>query len=155
MFFSEIQSTFYGLSGLGDLICTCYSKHSRNRRLGYYLGRGYELEFVNLFSKLLENSYASKLESYSDEVISFRDEIVRGKYALVKTEIIRKDGTIDVNYKLIRENGIWKVFDFLIEGVSMINNYRSQFNRIIKAESYIALKKKMIGKIQGIEYKGL
>ena len=112
-------------------------------------------EFVELFGKLLENSYASKIESYNDEGIDYVDETIKGKYALVKTKIKRVDGTIDVDYKLIQENGSWRVFDFVIEGVSMIKNYRSQFNRIIKKESFEALKKKMIAKIEGIEDRGL
>ncbi len=115
------------------------------------ISRDERQKFVDLFSKLLENSYASKLESYSNEVINYVDEKVKGKYALVKTEIVRKDGTIDVDYKLIRENGTWRIFDFVIEGVSMVKNYRSQFNRIIKKESYDVLKKKMTAKIEGIE----
>ena len=115
------------------------------------ISRDEQKEFVNLFGKLLENSYASKLESYSNEKINYIDEKVKGKFALIKTEIIRTDGAIGVDYKLIRENGTWKVFDFLIAGVSMIKNYRSQFNRIIKTESYEALKRRMSTKIQGIE----
>ena len=108
-------------------------------------------EFVVLFGKLLENSYASKIENFSDEVINYVDEIIKGKYALVKTEIKRVDGTIDIDYKLIQENGSWRVFDFVIEGVSMVKNYRSQFTRIIKKESFEALRKKMTAKIEGIE----
>lgn len=112
-------------------------------------------DFVRLFKKLLENSYASKLENYSDEQINFVDEVIKGKYALVKTEIVRKDGTMDVDYKLIREKSQWKVYDFVIEGVSMIKNYRSQFSRIIKKESFEGLKKKMNTKIKGIDGKEL
>tara|TARA_Y100001960_G_scaffold311093_1_gene371320 strand:- start:428 stop:1054 length:627 start_codon:yes stop_codon:yes gene_type:complete len=108
-------------------------------------------EFINLFGKLLENSYASKIETFSDEIINYVDEIIKGKYALVKTEIKRVDGIIHIDYKLIQENGSWRVFDFIIEGVSMVNNYRSQFTRIIKKESFEALKKKMTAKIEGIE----
>jgi phospholipid transport system substrate-binding protein len=107
-------------------------------------------EFVSLFSKLLENSYASKLESYSNEKINYGEEIIKGKYAMVKTEIVRSDGVINVDYKLIQEQGDWKVYDFVIEGVSMIKNYRSQFNRIIKKDSYDALKQKLRDKIKGL-----
>jgi phospholipid transport system substrate-binding protein len=107
-------------------------------------------EFVSLFSKLLENSYASKLESYSNEKINYGEEIIRGKYAMVKTEIVRSDGVINVDYKLIQEQGDWRVYDFVIEGVSMIKNYRSQFNRIIKKDSYDALKQKLRDKIKGL-----
>jgi phospholipid transport system substrate-binding protein len=108
-------------------------------------------EFQELFKKLLESSYASKLESYSDEKINYVGEVVKGKYALVKTEIVRRDGTIEVNYKMIQNNGEWKVYDFLIEGVSMIRNYRSQFTKIIRKESFAALVQKLSAKVEKIE----
>lgn len=108
-------------------------------------------EFIGLFKKLLENSYASKLESYSDETINYVDEIIKGKYALVKTEIVRKDATISVEYKLINENGHWLVYDFVIEGVSIIHNYKSQFTKIIHKESYEALVQKLSNKIKELE----
>ena len=92
-------------------------------------------EFTALFKKLLENSYASKIENYQDETIKYVKEQVKGKYALVNTEIIRKDGTINVDYKLINEDGKWTVYDFVIEEVSLIRNYRTQFTKIIKTES--------------------
>ena len=104
-------------------------------------------EFTALFKKLLENSYASKIENYQDETIKYVKEQVKGKYALVNTEIIRKDGTINVDYKLINEDGKWTVYDFVIEEVSLIRNYRSQFTKIIKTESYGALVSKLSKKI--------
>ena len=108
-------------------------------------------EFTRLFKKLLENSYASKIENYQDETINYVDEKVKGKYALVKTEIVRKNGTVDVDYKLINENGRWTVYDFVIEEVSLIRNYRSQFSKIIKTESYGALVTKLTNKIKDLE----
>ena len=108
-------------------------------------------EFTGLFKKLLENSYASKIENYQDETINYVDEKVKGKYALVKTEIVRKNGTIDVDYKMINENGRWTVYDFVIEEVSLIRNYRSQFSKIIKTESYGALVTKLTNKIKDLE----
>ena len=110
-------------------------------------------EFTGLFKKLLENSYANKIENYQDETINYVDEKVKGKYALVKTEIVRKDGTIDVDYKLINENGRWTVYDFVIEEVSLIRNYRAQFSKIIKTESYGALVAKLTKKIKDLESK--
>ena len=110
-------------------------------------------EFTGLFKSLLENSYASKIENYQDETINYVDEKVKGKYALVKTEIVRKNGTIDVDYKLINENGRWTVYDFVIEEVSLIRNYRSQFSKIIKTESYGALVAKLTKKIKDLESK--
>jgi len=108
-------------------------------------------EFTVLFKKLLENSYATKIENYQDETINYVKEQVKGKYALVKTQIIRKDATIDVDYKLINEDGIWTVYDFVIEEVSLIRNYRSQFSKIIKTESYGALISRLRKKIEDLE----
>lgn len=109
------------------------------------------VEFTGLFKKLLENSYASKIENYQDETINYVGEKVKGNYALVKTQIVRKDGTIDVDYKLINESGKWTVYDFVIEEVSLIRNYRSQFSKIIKTESYGALVAKLTKKIKDLE----
>ena len=108
-------------------------------------------DFIKLFKALLENSYASKLETYSDEKINYIDEIIKGKYALVKTEVVRPASTIAVDYKLINENGSWKVYDFVIEGVSMIRNYRSQFTKIIRKDSYEFLVQKLTDKIKKLE----
>ena len=109
--------------------------------------------FIKLFKGLLENSYASKLESYRDEKINFLDEVVKGKYALVKTNIVRSNNTIRVDYKLILGNGQWKVYDFVIEGVSMIRNYKAQFTKIIRKDSYDALVEKLTKKIKELERK--
>ena len=108
-------------------------------------------EFISLFKSLLENSYANKLEAYRDEEINYLDEIIKGEYALVKTEVVRKSSTIGVDYKLIQEKGSWKVYDFVIEGVSMIRNYRSQFTKIIRRDSYEVLVQKLTDKINEIE----
>jgi phospholipid transport system substrate-binding protein len=108
-------------------------------------------EFIALFKSLLENSYANKLEAYKNEKINYLDEIIKGKYALVKTEVVRKSSTIGVDYKLIQENGNWKVYDFVIEGVSIIRNYRAQFTKIIRRDSYEVLVQKLADKINKIE----
>ena len=79
-------------------------------------------EFTMLFKKLLENSYASKIENYRNETIDYVGEQIKGKYAMVKTQVVRKDGVIDVDYKMLKENGQWLVYDFVIEGVSLIRN---------------------------------
>lgn len=107
--------------------------------------------FIDVFGKLLENSYANKLESYHDEKINYVDEIVKGKYAMVKTEVIRKNGTVNVDYKLIRGGGEWRVYDIVVEGVSMIKNYRSQFARIIHKDSFDTLMEKLNAKVDKLE----
>ena len=77
--------------------------------------------------------------------------MIKGKYALVKTEVVRKSSTIGVDYKLIQEKGSWQVYDFVIEGVSMIRNYRSQFTKIIRRDSYEVLVQKLTDKINELE----
>ena len=108
-------------------------------------------QFILLFKSLLENSYANKLESYSYEKIDYLGEVIKGKYALVKTEVVRPSSAIAVDYKLIQENGDWQVYDFVIEGVSMIRNYRSQFTKIIRKDSYEVLVQKLTDKINELE----
>jgi len=110
-------------------------------------------EFTGLFKKLLENSYASKIENYQNETINYVDEKIKGNYAMVRTQIVRKDGVIDVDYKMLKNNDQWLVYDFVIEGVSLIRNYRSQFSKIISTESYGALVSKLSKKVDGLEAK--
>ena len=112
-------------------------------------------EFTMLFKKLLENSYASKIENYRNETIDYVSEQIKGKYAMVKTQIVRKDGVIDVDYKMLKENGQWLVYDFVIEGVSLIRNFRSQFSKIISTESYATLVSKLSKKVENIEVQSL
>ena len=112
-------------------------------------------EFTSLFKKLLENSYASKIENYRNETINYVGEQIKGKYALVKTQIVRKDGVIDVDYKMLKENGQWLIYDFVIEGVSLIRNYRSQFSKIISTESYAILISKLSKKVEDLEVQSL
>ena len=112
-------------------------------------------EFTMLFKKLLENSYASKIETYRNETIDYVGEQTKGKYAMVKTQIVRKDGVIDVDYKMLKENGQWLVYDFVIAGVSLIRNYRSQFSKIISTESYASLVSKLSKKVKDLEAKRL
>ena len=110
-------------------------------------------EFTSLFKKLLENSYASKIENYKDEQINYVDEKIKGKYAMVRTQIVRKDGVVDVDYKMLKDGDQWLVYDFVIEGVSLIRNYKSQFSKIISTESYAALVSKLSKKVDELEAK--
>jgi len=104
-------------------------------------------EFVDLFSDLLERSYINKIESYSDEKIVYDKETAEEDYAVVKTRFITKRREeIPVEYKLIKEDGKWGVYDLVIENVSLVNNYRTQFNKIIRTSSYQELVKKMKNK---------
>lgn len=107
-------------------------------------------EFVELFKDLLERSYSGKIESYTDEKILYYDEkIDNNRYAEVRTKIITADKKeIPLDYRLYFNGKEWKVYDVVIEGVSLISNYRSQFNKIIRNQSYQELVKRMKTKQQ-------
>jgi phospholipid transport system substrate-binding protein len=105
-------------------------------------------EFVRLFSDLLERTYLSKVEDYSGEKVRYEGETVDGDYAVVKVKIVtKKNKDIPVQYRLRKEGNDWLVYDVSIEGVSLINNYRTQFNSIITQSSYENLVKLMKEKI--------
>ncbi len=104
-------------------------------------------EFVKLFSYLLERSYINKIESYTDEKILYTAENIEGEYAVVKTKIITgRNVEVPIDYKLLKKNGNWEVYDVVIEGVSLVNNYRIQFNSIIRKDSYEELVMRMKNK---------
>jgi phospholipid transport system substrate-binding protein len=107
-------------------------------------------EFADLFGKLLENSYANKIESYSDEKIIYVDEKKKGNVSLVKTIVQKSNDEITVNYKLVKLDNDWKIYDLIVEGVSMIKNYRTQFKMIIHKSSYEELVSKLKKKLETI-----
>jgi phospholipid transport system substrate-binding protein len=109
-------------------------------------------EFVKLFETLLENSYASKIESYDREKIVYDKETDEGGYAEVKSRVITpKRDEYSLEYRLINEGGRWMVYDVVIEGVSLVSNYRTQFNKIITGQGYEALVKKLRAKSEEIK----
>jgi phospholipid transport system substrate-binding protein len=104
-------------------------------------------EFVGLFADLLERSYISKIETYGGEKIQYTAERVDGDYATVSTKIVTKNGTeVPVDYRLIKRSDRWLVYDVSIEGVSLVSNYRTQFNKIIQTSSYNELVSKLRNK---------
>lgn len=100
--------------------------------------------FTDLFASLLENSYASKIESYNNEKIVYLKEVIDGDYAEVKSKVVtakRDEFTLD--YRMLNQNGKWMAYDVVIEGVSLVSNYRTQFNKIITNGGYSELVKKL------------
>jgi len=101
-------------------------------------------EFVSLFSDLLERSYISKIELYGGEKIAYGTERIDGDLAVVPTRIIAKNGTdVPVDYRMLKRGDKWLVYDVNIEGVSLVSNYRTQFNKIIQTASYNELVQKL------------
>jgi phospholipid transport system substrate-binding protein len=105
--------------------------------------QGEREEFVTLFRDLLERSYLSKLENYSGERIVYLGETVDGEFATVRSKIVGRGTEMALAYRLHLVNSRWAVYDVLVEGVSFVGNYRSQFNRIISKGSYEELVRKL------------
>jgi len=97
-------------------------------------------EFVDLFTELLKNSYVESIESYRGEKVLYRRESQDGDYAGVDTSVITKRGEeFAIDYRLNRQGSEWKVYDVIIENVSIVNNYRSQFRRLLGRSSFAEL----------------
>lgn len=90
--------------------------------------------FTEFFSQYIEETYRSKIEAYTDEEIRYGSEVIRGDRAIVETVIVTKTAEIPVNFKLKNNEGKWFAYDVVIEGVSLVANYRSTFNAIVKNE---------------------
>lgn len=94
-------------------------------------------EFISLFKGLLKKTYLKRVREYSGQSVTFGKEIVDGKYGLVKSEvIINKGEKVDVVYKLKQLEKNWLIYDISVEGVSLIHNYRVQFDSVIRRSSY-------------------
>ena len=130
-----------------------YIEMSRRALAKYWKERTPEekKEFIELFGRLHDNSYATKLESYTNQKILFIGEKVRGNIALVKTVIKEGEDDVSVNYKLVKIGNEWMVYDFIIEGMSLVKNYRAQFTKIIRKSSYKKLVEKLKKKVNEIE----
>jgi phospholipid transport system substrate-binding protein len=103
-------------------------------------------EFVGLFRDLVERTYMNRLETATQEKqdIQYVGEQVDGSRAAVKTNVVTKrNQQVPIEYRMQKTDGRWKVYDVLVEGISLVNNYRSQFNQIISSSSYDALVQKM------------
>ncbi len=104
-------------------------------------------QFIALFGDLLENAYISKIESYSGEKIQYPGDTIEGELAIVKTRIVTKQETeIPVDYRMFLNGGRWAVYDVSIEGISLIGNYRTQFNAVIQRSGYPDLVAKLTTK---------
>jgi phospholipid transport system substrate-binding protein len=101
-------------------------------------------EFTTLFTDLIERAYISKIERYSGERIAYAGEAMDSGLATVRTRFVTKQGTeIPVDYRMQQRGDRWLVYDVSVEGVSLINNYRTQFDKIIQTSSYAELVRKM------------
>jgi len=108
---------------------------------------------VKLFGDILERSYISKIDLYSGEKVVWVSESVAGDQATVRTKVITKQGVdVPIDYHMFRRGDRWLVYDVVIENVSLVSNYRTQFNKIIQTSSYQELVKKMKAKQEEFQY---
>ena len=108
-------------------------------------------EFTDLFSQLIQSSYVGKLEAYTNETVEYVTEKTKGRKALVETVIKTASADIPLNYKMYSKDGNWLVYDVIIEGVSLISNYRSSYQTIVKQEGFDGLMAKMKAKIKELD----
>ncbi len=105
-------------------------------------------DFVELFKTLLTNSYADKIEGYSGENVVYLSERREGRYAEVRTKVVSEKLEIPLDYRLLLNAGTWRVYDVIVDGVSLVKNYRGQFARIIRTSSYADLVEKLRKKVR-------
>jgi phospholipid transport system substrate-binding protein len=107
-------------------------------------------EFIELYTSILEDAYADKIMAYTDEKIDFSKEVaLTEKTVEVQSKVLRKAGDIPIYYRVIMKEGSWRVYDVVIEGISLISNYRSQFNEILAKkppESLLETLRKKVGR---------
>ncbi|MCP9463828.1 MAG: ABC transporter substrate-binding protein [Nitrospira sp.] len=108
-------------------------------------------EFVTLFRTLLTNTYADKIETYSGEGVQYLNERLEKEYAEVRTKVLSGKTEIPLDYRLIQKANEWRVYDVVIDGVSLVNNYRGQFAKIIKTSSYDSLVEQLRKKSEQIK----
>ena len=115
-----------------------YSELSR-RTLGQdwkKLNPAQQNEFTDLYKSLLEDAYADKIINYTDEKVAFsKENQLSEKTFEVQTTVLTKKADIPIYYRVIQKDGQWKVYDVVIEGVSLISNYRNQFREILMNKS--------------------
>lgn len=112
------------------------------------LNKGEREVFIFLFGRLLERTYMDKTRQYSGEQIRFVDEKTDEKYGTVDSIVTTNNGTeVEVKYSVIKRDGTWFVYDVYVEGVSLVNNYRVQFNRIMIKSSFDELLQRLKAKL--------
>ena len=105
-------------------------------------------EFVGLFEKFLLNTYAGNVDGYSGEKVEYVKERRKGRFAEVQTKVISKKLEIPIAYRLLKKSSKWWIYDVVIDGISLVKNFRGQFSRIIKAKEFSGLLDKLRSKTE-------
>jgi len=107
--------------------------------------------FVGLFTSLVQQRYIGKIDSYDNQKVVYRKQLVKGDKAMIYTDIIDKDLEIPIVYRMENRNGKWLVNDLKIENVSLIVNYRRDFDSIIRKEQFAGLVEKITKQLEKLE----
>lgn len=108
--------------------------------------------FTDLFAKLLEKTYMGRIEAYTDEKVEYiREKMETDTRAMVYTQILAKSGNIPINYRVAKKGDQWLVYDVIIEEVSLISNYRTSYEEIIKKDGIEGLLSQMAQKVKDQE----
>ncbi len=100
-------------------------------------------EFAANFQTLLANTYLGRIEAYSEEKVQYLKELNDGEYAEVYTKIDNGKSVIDLTYKMENGGGEWRVYDVVVEGTGLVQNYREQFKRILRKDSFAELSRQL------------
>lgn len=111
-------------------------------------------EFVDLFARMVKQRYIGKIDNYSGQEVVFKKQLVKDDRGLIYSSLVDKGVEIPIIYKLFRKDESWRVFDMTIENVSLIANYRQDFNSIIKKDGYSELVKRLQEKMSEFEAGG-
>jgi phospholipid transport system substrate-binding protein len=135
---AAIRKEAEGVFDFGETAKRALGRHWQN------LSEKDRQEFTGLFADLIERAYISKIERYSGEKIAYTGEAVDSGLATVRTRFVTKQGTeVPIDYRMQQKGDRWLGYDVSIEGVSLINNYRTQFDKIIQTSSYAELVRKL------------
>jgi len=115
------------------------------------IGPNYKELFSSLFADLLKNTYIRRVEAYSDEQVVFSDQVIKKNVAMVRSSFLKNNASLSIDYKLRKEGSQWMVFDVIIEGASIIKQYRRQFSTILKKESIGELIARLKEKVEAQE----
>ncbi len=111
--------------------------------------------FTALFRELLERSYAARLAAYDAARVEYTGERVDGDHATVNTRVVtRQDTDVPIDYRLLRAGDGWRVYDVLVERVSLVDNYRTQFRDILARASYDALVGRITARVDALRAAG-
>lgn len=109
-------------------------------------------EFVTLYADLLEHTYTTKIQDYSNEkVVILGQRVLNARKAEVNTEVVEGSKSIPITYRMFIMNDVWRVYDVYVEGVSLVKNYRSQFNSILAKNSPREMIEQLRAKVESFE----